>query len=427
MTVLVHACDPGLRGDVAAAVRCAGHVVNEACDLRELELRMRECAAEVAIIDMADPVAEDAIRQLCRALPGVAILAVGHETGPTAALKALRAGARGFLRKPFDVGRLERSLASAASRPGRPAAADAEFVAEDSIGQRLLEQLERAARSDATVLLRGESGSGKTRCADWIHRASRRGAAPLLFVPCSDLGDRDGAALLFGRDEGAGPRAIGRIEAAHLGTLVLEDVDELPLELQADLLALLQERRVRSVGSAVAIPIDVRVIASSRCDLEVEAAAGRFRRDLLDRLDVIPVEVPPLRERPADVVPLAHHFLARFVAALGNPAPRLDARAREALAARAYPGNARELENLMQRATVLFPGEVVSIERLEGPLGAPREPSPTPLGGFDLRALERDTIVRSLRATRGNRTAAARALGISVRTLRNKIRRYDLA
>ncbi|MGI9592874.1 MAG: sigma-54-dependent transcriptional regulator [Myxococcota bacterium] len=426
MRVLVHTCDPELRGDVAAAVRCAGHQVIETGGLRELEGSMDEEAAQVAIVDLSDPGAEQSIRSLCRRAPGVAILAVGHEPGPAAALGALRAGARGFLRKPFDVGRLERALAGAAARPGRPTSLDVEFIAEDEVGRELMARLDRAAGSDATVLLSGESGSGKTRSADWIHRSSRRHAASLLFVPCADLQGPDAAAQLLGREDAAGRRTIGHFESAHGGTLVLEDVDELSLVLQAALLNVLQARRVRSVDGSVALPIDVRVIATTRRDLAGEASAGRFRHELLERLDVIPIAVPPLRERPDDVAPLALHFLARFAVAAGDPPARLDARARAALAGRPYPGNAHELENLMRRAALLFPGQTVVVDQLDGPLGAPRQSAPDPLDGFDLRALERDAIQRSLRATRGNRTAAARALGISVRTLRNKIRRYQL-
>ena len=426
MRVLVHACDPELRSDVATAVRCAGHRVIEAGDLRELERNMAEQAAEVAIVDLSDPGAEQAIGSLCRAVPGAAILAVGHEPGPTAALAALRAGARGFLRKPFDVGRLERALAGAAAHPGRPASVDVEFIAEDARGHELLAQLGRAAASDATVVLSGESGAGKTRCADWIHRSSRRRDATPLFVPCSDLQEPDAAARLLGREDTAGRRTVGHFEAAHGATLVLEDVDELPLALQAELLTVLQGRRVRSVDGSLELPVDVRVIATTQRDLSAEASAGRFRPDLLERLHVVPIGVPPLRERPGDVVPLAIHFLTRFAVSAGDPPAELDAEARSALAARPYPGNARELENLMRRAALLFPGQPVVVSKLDGPLGAAREKATEPLDGFDLRVLERETIQRSLRATRGNRTAAARALGISVRTLRNKIRRYEL-
>jgi DNA-binding NtrC family response regulator len=246
-------------------------------------------------------------------------------------------------------------------------------------------------------------------------------------VACTDLQGPDGAALLLGRESARRRRSVGRVEAAHRGTLVLEDVDELPLDLQAEVLAVLQERCVRSVAGVAALPIDVRVVASTRRDLAAEAEAGRFLPDLLDRLDVLGVRVPPLRERPGDVAPLARHFLERFAAVSGDPPARLDDTGCAELVARAFPGNVRELENLMRRAALLFPGEPVRVAEIDGPLGAPREAASTPLRGFDLRELERETIQRSLRATRGNRTAAARALGISVRTLRNKIRRYDLA
>ncbi len=423
MNVLLRLLDPALRADVAAAVRALGHDAWEAPELPHPSAQLWESGADVVVVDLADRDALHWIRELRASAAGVSLLALGNDADPTVAIEALRAGANGFFRRPFDVTTLERALVSAARRHGRPSA-DAEFVAEDPRTRALLEETGRAAQSDATLLLHGASGTGKTRLARWIHRTSARAARPCVEVSCADLTGCDADAVLLGR--GGDGRPAGRIEAAHGGTLVLEEIEELPLALQPAVLHALLEGRVRPLGTPRTVPIDVRVVATTRCNLSERVATGRFLEDLRVRLGVIEIEVPPLRDRPLDVQPIAETFLRGFAEAAQRPAALLDPAAVKSLVGHPLSGNLHELESLMRRAALVFPGEPIRLDELTGPLAPARNPAPISFSGFDLRSLERMVIARALEASAGNRTVAARALGISARTLRAKIRRYQL-
>lgn len=284
------------------------------------------------------------------------------------------------------------------------------------------------AANDTTVLLEGETGTGKEVLARFIHAESRRAAGQFLPINCGALSAQLAESELFGHERGAFSGAVerraGYFEAARGGTLVLDEVSELPSTLQTRLLRVIQEREVLRVGASKPIPVDVRVIATTNRDLRAMVEAGDFRRDLFFRLNVFPLHVPPLRDRLADLEPLVHVLVARLATQLGKAPPELalapDALAR--LSRHSYPGNVRELSNLLERALILAGDGPVEARHIAfEALGL----APVALPTTDrLSELERATILRVLGDCDGNRTHASRRLGISIRTLRNKLRDY---
>ena len=328
-----------------------------------------------------------------------------------------------------------------------------EPIARSASMRALLEAAADVAPTRTTVLLLGESGTGKEVLARWLHRNSPRASAPWVAVNCAALPADLLESELFGHERGsftgAVERRVGRVEQADGGTLLLDEVSELPLPLQAKLLRVLQEREIDRVGGTRPIPVDVRVIATSNRDLAKMVLAGEFRQDLYYRLDVFPLSLPPLRERREDLPLLAEALLERLAAAHGRAAPVLDASAVRALSTARLPGNVRELGNLLERALVRCRGGVISAAALgaleQGPaqplavLEAPvrqesgvaaatsseswrAEAGSYPAGlPLDLATLEQLAIAEALRRTLGNRTRAAQLLGIGLRTLRSRL------
>ncbi|MCE9580383.1 MAG: sigma 54-interacting transcriptional regulator [Deltaproteobacteria bacterium] len=319
-----------------------------------------------------------------------------------------------------------RSVAPGAAVAAKPAADGAaiEPVLVEPAMLNLFDLARRVAAGTINALVTGESGAGKELLAEAIHRASPRAGGPLVRVNCAALSDTLIESELFGHERGAFTGAVGAkagmIEAADGGTLFLDEVGELSASAQAKLLRVIEDRVVCRVGATSGRTVDVRFVAATNRDLEAEAAAGRFRADLYFRLAGIVLDVPPLRERPADLEPLARAFIARAAAALGRPVPALEAEAIAALRAHAWPGNVRELRNAIERAVLLAPGAITAAALF----GAARPAaSVAPAAPPDD---ERARIVAALEACAGNQTRAAKALGISLRTLVNRIEQYDL-
>lgn len=315
---------------------------------------------------------------------------------------------------------------SAASRPFA-----IELVAESPAMRETVKAANDVADTPTTVLVLGESGSGKEVLARYLHSRSSRAQSPWVAVNCAALPADLQETELFGHERGAftgaAERRTGRFEQADGGTLLLDEVSELPVRLQAKLLRALQEREIDRVGGQRPVPVDVRVIATSSLDLDELARQGRFRSDLLYRLNVYPIVVPPLRARTEDLIPLALLLIAEAATTTGRALPCLSASAESALLAHPFPGNVRELRNLLERAVVRCRGEVIEPMHLGLPVP---QPSPALKDGqevlkelpLDLATLERLAIEEALRRVNGNRTHAARLLGIGLRTLRNKLR-----
>jgi two-component system response regulator FlrC len=367
-----------------------------------------------------------AVKQRWPELPVVVVTAYGTVGR---AVAAMREGASDYLLKPFEA----EALLEIAARFARcPPDCAQDPVAVDPRSRGLLELARRVAATEVTVLLSGASGTGKEVYARFLHAHSARAGKPFVAINCAAIPENMLEAVLFGYEKGAFTGAHqahpGKFEQAQGGTLLLDEVSEMDLGLQAKLLRVLQEREVERLGSQRTIALDVRVVATSNRNLRSEVVAGRFREDLFYRLNVMPLTLAPLRQRPGDIVPLAERALARQVRPGGTPL-ELDPTARRALLGHDWPGNVRELENVMQRAAVLVAGRVVRASDLVFESGAaPAGDEQQPVRGLDagLRGHERQLIVEALQAA-GSRSEAAARLGISPRTLRHKLQKMRAA
>ena len=371
--------------------------------------------------------------------PQLPVLLMTAHAAVERAVDAMRQGAADYLVKPFEPRALLELVARHAL--GAASGADAEGpVACEPASAQLLELAARVARSESTVLISGESGTGKEVLARYIHQQSLRASQPFVAINCAAIPDNMLEATLFGHEKGSFTGAIaaqaGKFEQADGGTLLLDEISEMPLGLQAKLLRVLQEREVERVGGRKPIALDIRVVATTNRDLAGEVAAGRFREDLFYRLSVFPLAWRPLRERSADILPLAERLLLRHVNKMKHAPVRLSEEARACLQSYPWPGNVRELDNAIQRALILQQGGVIAAADfcLAGVLpaltpqpvraAAPAVVSETQeAGGLgdDLRRHEFQMIIDTLRAERGRRKEAAERLGISPRTLRYKL------
>ena len=347
------------------------------------------------------------------------------------AVAAMQTGACDYLLKPFDPDNLLAHIKRhALSEPEQ----DDNVVAKDPRTRALLSLAKRVAQSPATVMLTGESGCGKEVIARFIHQHSLRAAKPFVAINCAAIPENLLEATLFGYEKGAFTGAAqaqpGKFEQAQGGTLLLDEISEMPLELQAKLLRVLQEREVERVGGHKTIKLDIRVLATSNRDMMAMVKSGRFREDLYYRLNVFPIEIPSLRQRPLDIEPLAQRVLAEAAASSAQPPCTMTQTAINTLTHYTWPGNVRELENVMQRAMILATDSIIDTEHLHLPLADPvqaaesidQEPS-----SEDMKTLERKHILETLAAVNGSRKLAVKKLGISERTLRYKLQQYRMS
>jgi two-component system response regulator AtoC len=365
-------------------------------------------------------------------LPDTPVVLITAYAEPGAAMDAIAGGAADYLAKPIDVvalratvaRSLERRRLASENRSLRSVIAARKILVGTSPAMlELYKEIARVAPTDATVLVTGESGAGKELVARTIHERSRRAQAPFVAVNCASLAESMLESELFGHERGAFTGATaqhrGLFEVAEGGTLFLDEVGDVPAKMQAELLRVLQEGEVRRIGGSTAVNVNVRVISATNRDLGSEVASGRMRQDLVYRLNVVSVRVPPLRERGDDIVALTHHLAARHAAILGRPAPHVSDEAIALIRHHAWPGNVRELENALSRAVamsqhgVILPGDLPTlvVEAASGRAGRIDGDWPT------LEVLQRRYIERVLEHSGQNKTAAATILGIDRRTL----------
>ena len=364
------------------------------------------------------------------------VVACGVNVTPEEAAQAIRDGAREFLPLPPESDLIAAILEAVSGESHA-------LVARDPAMLDTLRRAEQVASADASVLITGESGTGKEILARHLHRRSRRAAGPFVALNCAAIPEHLLESELFGHEKGAFSgavaRRIGKFEAADGGTLLLDEVSEMDIRLQAKLLRALQEREIDRLGGTAPVRINVRILATTNRDLLRDVAAGRFREDLYFRLNVISLRIPPLRERPGDIAALSDHFARKFAEVNGVAYRRLSTAAMTRLRANPWRGNVRELENTLHRAVLLATGEDIDADAIEIPSVAESDVAKLgKLSGSDLDRgsgvaalvgrrmddVERSFIIETLHHTLGNRTHAATILGISIRALRNKLRDY---
>lgn len=446
LPILVVEDDPSLREAVCDTLLLAGKTVVSAPGGHEALALLAGQSVSLVVSDVRmmpmDGIA--LLKEIRSQWPHLPVVLMTAYADVDRAVEAMRAGACDFLLKPFEPA----ALLAHIEKYKLPAAEDdAGVVAQDVVSRNLFSMAARVAQTDATVLLTGESGVGKEVVARYIHQHSARKDGPFVAINCAAIPDTLLEATLFGYEKGAFTGAqqaqAGKFEQAQDGTLLLDEVTEMPLGLQAKLLRVLQEREVERVGGKKPVALNIRIVATSNRDMAEAVARGGFREDLFYRLNVFPLLIPALRQRPEDVVALARHFLASHGGMVGRVGMVLSATAEVALRSHAWPGNVRELENVIQRAMILTPGDTVEVEHLHlmaspagvsanapVPVASPLVPQQAPLEKSEvlradsIRDLEREHILETLAAVGGSRKAAIERLGISERTLRYKLKQY---
>ena len=442
LPVLIVEDDPNLREAVCDTLELAGQTTVSAPGGEEA-LRLLETQAvslvvsDVRMMPMDGIALLKEIRSRHAHLPVVLMTAYADVDR---AVEAMRAGACDFLLKPFEP----QALLEHVARYRLPDSLDDErVVASDAASRNLFALAARVAQTDTTVLLTGESGVGKEVVARYIHAHSARRQGPFVAINCAAIPDSLLEATLFGYEKGAFTGAqqaqAGKFEQAQDGTLLLDEVTEMPLALQAKLLRVLQEREVERVGGKKPVALNIRLIATSNRDMADAVARGVLREDVYYRLNVFPLLIPALRQRPDDIVPLATRFLTEHGSRSGRSGLRLAPSAEEALRHHPWPGNVRELENVMQRAVILAVGDAVEADALHlavvpiigitAASASSTAPLAPPLASAisktdNMRDLEREHILETLAAVGGSRKLAGERLGMSERTLRHKLKQY---
>ncbi len=443
LRVLVVDDEKNIRSTLALALESAGSVVGLAANAESALAHASREVFDLALVDLklAESSGLDLIPKLVAARPGLDIVVITAYATIDTAVEAMRRGAIDYLPKPFTPAQIRHLVERTAQRRAlvrkvrdlegqlADAVPELDLATRSAALQAALDTVRRAAASDAAVLLRGENGTGKGVLARLLHASSRRAAGPFVVVHCPTLSEELLASELFGHARGAFTGAVkdqpGKVEAAHGGTLFLDEVAEIAPTLQAKLLRFLQDKEFERVGETQTRRADVRVVSATNRDLESDVAGGRFREDLLYRLNVIEIRVPPLRERREDTVALARHFMAFFARQAKKPLPELAAEAEAALLRYEWPGNVRELRNAMERAVVLMDGRVLDASAL--PRKVADAPATGPALGDDvtLDDVEKEHIRRVLLRA-GSLDDAARILGIDPSTLWRKRKRYDI-
>ena len=442
MRVLIIGSLGGELGQAAQIAAARGAKLDHADNAEHAMARLRaDARVDLVLVELPHDVA-GLVGAITRERMAVPVVACGTDGDPEVAEQAILDGAREFLPLPPDPDLIAAILHAASGEASAP------LVARDPATLGALRRAEQVAASEASVLIVGESGTGKEVLARHIHRRSRRANGPFVALNCAAIPESLLESELFGHERGAFSgavaRRVGKFEAADGGTLLLDEISEMDVRLQAKLLRAIQEREIDRLGGAAPVRVNVRILATSNRDLPAEVAAGRFREDLYFRLNVVSLRVPALRERPADVPALADYYVRRYAEVNGLPVRALLPSALARLTAHPWRGNVRELENTMHRAVLLAEGAAIGPEAIElapGSNAAALATAPSEAGvpaaaaatgvaslvGRTMDEVERELILHTLTHTLGNRTHAAMILGISIRALRNKLRDYTQA
>jgi two-component system, NtrC family, response regulator AlgB len=440
--VLIVDDEKNIRHTLRVCLEAMGAKAGEAATAHDAVEAMRRDTYDVAFVDLklGTESGLDVIPRLLAENPNLVVVVVTAYGTIETAVEAMRRGAWDYLPKPFSpaqirhlVDRMQKQRALAAHAANLESQIGAEIpdvlLASSAPAVRaVLDTVARAAQADAAVLFRGESGTGKGVLARLLHQQSKRQGRPFMLVNCPTLSEDLLASELFGHVKGAFTGAvrdqIGRVEAADGGTLFLDEIGELPGPLQAKLLRFVQEKQFERIGENRTRRTDVRVVTATNRDLDDDVKHGRFREDLLYRLNVVEVKVPSLRERREDILPLARHFLGFFARAVGRAVPELSPAAERALAGYAWPGNVRELRNAIERAIILWPAARLEPQAFPERIAGARERGPFVGGDFTVEDVEREHIL-AVMARASSLDEAAAILGIDASTLWRKRKRYE--
>lgn len=428
----------GFSGQLSLAAKMAmergAKVAFTATSEEALDALRRGQGADLLMVDVSENIA-DLVAALHIEKFAVPVVACGVKSDADAAVAAIKAGAKEFIPLPPDADLIAAVLEAVADD-------NADLIAVDPSMMDVLKLAKQIAASEASILITGESGVGKEIVAKYVHARSKRAEKPMISINCAAIPENLLESELFGHEKGAFTgaiaRRIGKFEEANGGTLLLDEISEMDVRLQAKLLRALQERMIDRVGGSKPVKVDIRVIATSNRDLMEAVKNGSFREDLLFRLNVVNLDVPPLRRRPADIVALADHFAKKYAALNSLPLKPLSEAARRAIASAPWPGNVRELENAIHRAVLLAPGDEIDRDAIRLPDGRPHADQPANthshgaqmaddqagMVGRTVAQVEQELILSTLDHCLGNRTHAATILGISIRTLRNKLKQY---
>jgi nitrogen regulation protein NR(I) len=458
--ILIVDDENNIRRVLAAMLKREGYEVTAAADGEQALAVLQKVPISVVVTDLVMPRVDgmELLKRVAADLPDIPVIMITAHGSVDSAVAALKAGAFDYITKPFDQEELKKVIEKAArahdlERQNVHAPVEATgspLVGESPAMKAIHEMVARVADSPSTILITGESGTGKGLIAQELHRRSSRREKALIKVNCAAIPKDLVESELFGYEKGAFTGAVGskpgRFELADGGTLFLDEIGEIPVEIQVKLLRALQESEFERVGGVRTLRVDVRLIAATNRDLKALIAEGRFREDLFYRLAVVPMELPPLRERRADIPLLVSHFLEKFNLRLGKHVEAVDPEAMQVLQAYGWPGNIRELENLMERSVLFADGPVIEAAQLPdslrelapaapmpiapvGPLGAIASPAGASMKEIVRQAqaeLERELIARALEETGGNVTRAAKRLQISRKSLQVKMKDLGL-
>lgn len=425
----------------------AGHEVRVAKDVDSATTLLGDYDPAVVITDLKMPGKSglDLLSWMRQNRPAVPVLMITAHGDIETAVKAMKSGAHDFITKPFDEDELMNSLSKALSESGKnrellpsffePGEVPVmEMIGVSPIMRGIFQSVRKIAPTDSTVLITGETGVGKELIVRALHAESARRDGPLIKVNCAAIPETLIESELFGYEKGAFTGAVtskpGRFELAHEGTIFLDEIGDMPLQLQSRLLCVLQDKAFERVGGVKTIKVDVRILAATNRDLQADIQAGKFRADLFYRLNVVPIRVPPLRERREDIAPLLNHFLKRIASQCGKRVAQVLPEVETAFTRYDWPGNIRELENAVERMVLMSDGVLIGPEFIPAEL---RGPAMNNAGSSFKERLddifstsEKQMILDALSKTEQNRTRAAEILGISRRTLQNKLKEYGL-
>ena len=426
--------EPDIRELLGITLGRMGVQVSPAANIAEALDLLREQNFDLCLTDMRLPDGNglDLVADIARRHPGMPVAVITAHGNMESAITALKSGAFDFVTKPVDLKDLRNLITQALKLRSSPAAPSRALIGASAAIERLRETIAKLARSQAPVYISGESGVGKELVARLIHEQGARAMAAFVPVNCGAIPNELMESELFGHRKGSFTGAVadkpGLFQAADGGTLFLDEVAELPLHMQVKLLRAIQEKRVRPIGADTEVAVDCRILCATHRKLAELVAAGQFRQDLYYRINVIELNVPPLRERADDIAMLVAHFLTKKSADFGVGVPALTADARAALGTYGFPGNVRELENILERALTLCENEQIKAADLRLPEG---QPAPSAAGGNGelqdyLDDVERRRILAALEQTRWNKTKAAKLLGITFRALRYRLQKLDI-